>query len=101
MRRKVDRRVAVTGVGLVTPLGTGVEKNWKALIAGRSGIGPIIRFDVSDFPTRFAGEVSGEKSSILMVVVHTGIRVLSAYSEAWRLAMRPNDRTAICHRKVK
>ncbi|HTT76145.1 MAG TPA: beta-ketoacyl-ACP synthase II [Candidatus Binataceae bacterium] len=58
MRRNVDRRVVVTGLGLVTPLGTGVEKNWEALTAGRSGIGPITRFDVSDFPTRFAGEVT-------------------------------------------
>lgn len=51
------RRVVVTGLGLVTPLGTGVEKNWQALMAGRSGIGPVSRFDVSDFPTRIAGEV--------------------------------------------
>ena len=51
------RRVVVTGLGLVTPLGTGVEKNWHALVAGRSGIGLVSRFDVSDFPTRIAGEV--------------------------------------------
>jgi 3-oxoacyl-[acyl-carrier-protein] synthase II len=58
MRRNVDRRVVVTGVGLITPLGTGVEKNWEALSVGRSGIGPLTRFDVADFPTRFAGEVT-------------------------------------------
>jgi 3-oxoacyl-[acyl-carrier-protein] synthase II len=52
------RRVVVTGMGLVTPLGTGVEKNWTALMAGRSGIGPITRFTASDFPTRIAGEVT-------------------------------------------
>lgn len=59
MRRKVDRdrRVVVTGLGLITPLGTGVEKNWEALMAGRSGIGPITRFDTSDFPTKIAGQV--------------------------------------------
>ena len=51
------RRVVVTGVGLVTPLGTGVEKNWTALMAGRSGIAPITRFECGDFPTRIAGEV--------------------------------------------
>ena len=51
------RRVVVTGVGPVTPLGTGVEKNWTALMAGRSGIGPITRFECADFPTRIAGEV--------------------------------------------
>ena len=49
--------MVVTGVGLVTPLGTGVEKNWEALMAGRSGIGPIERFDVADFPVRIAGEI--------------------------------------------
>jgi 3-oxoacyl-[acyl-carrier-protein] synthase II len=57
MRRNVDRRVVVTGVGLVTPLGTGVEKNWEALMAGRSGVGMITRFEVTDYPTRIAGEV--------------------------------------------
>ena len=57
MRRNGDRRVVVTGLGLVTPLGTGVEKNWEALMAGRSGIGPITRFDVSDFAAHIAGEV--------------------------------------------
>jgi len=51
------RRVVITGVGLVTPLGTGVDKNWQALMDGRSGIGPVTRFDASDFPTRIAGEV--------------------------------------------
>jgi len=51
------RRVVVTGLGLVTPLGIGVEKNWSALVAGRSGVGPITRFPASDFPSRIAGEV--------------------------------------------
>jgi 3-oxoacyl-[acyl-carrier-protein] synthase II len=51
------RRVVVTGVGVVSPLGTGNEKNWDALMAGKSGIGPITRFDATDFPVRFAGEV--------------------------------------------
>jgi 3-oxoacyl-[acyl-carrier-protein] synthase II len=51
------RRVVVTGLGLVTPLGTGVEKNWDALVHGRSGVAAITRFDASGFPTRIAGEV--------------------------------------------
>ena len=57
MRQILERRVVVTGLGLVTPLGTGVEKNWEALMAGRSGIAPITSFDVSDFPVKIAGEV--------------------------------------------
>ena len=57
MRRILDRRVVITGAGLLTPLGTGVEKNWEALIAGRSGIRTIESFDPSDFPTKIAGEV--------------------------------------------
>lgn len=55
----MSRRVVVTGVGLVSPLGIGTETNWKALCAGRSGIGPITRFDASHFSARIAGEVKG------------------------------------------
>jgi 3-oxoacyl-[acyl-carrier-protein] synthase II len=51
------RRVVVTGIGLVTPLGSGVEANWSALVAGRSGIRSITRFDASALPARVAGEV--------------------------------------------
>jgi len=53
------RRVVVTGVGLVTPVGIGTEETWQALLAGRSGIAPITRFDTSRFSTRIAGEVKG------------------------------------------
>ncbi len=52
------RRVVVTGLGAITPLGTGVEKSWQSLCQGKSGIGMITRFDASDFKTRIAGEVN-------------------------------------------
>ncbi|ABC82516.1 beta-ketoacyl-ACP synthase II [Anaeromyxobacter dehalogenans] len=51
------RRVVVTGLGLVSPVGIGVEESWSALVAGKSGIGPITLFDASTYPTRIAGEV--------------------------------------------
>ena len=51
------RRVVVTGLGLVTPLGGDVETSWRNLIAGKSGIGPITRFDTTDHKAKIAGEV--------------------------------------------
>lgn len=51
------RRVVVTGMGLVSPCGIGVRESWSAIKEGRSGVGPITRFDASALPTRIAGEV--------------------------------------------
>ncbi|MDL2274987.1 beta-ketoacyl-ACP synthase II [Desulfosarcina sp. OttesenSCG-928-G10] len=53
------RRVVVTGLGLVTPLGVGVDATWAALCEGRSGVGEITRFDASGFTSRIAAEVKG------------------------------------------
>ena len=52
-----QRRVAVTGLGLVTPVGNDVAATWHALLAGRSGVAPITHFDASGFPVRIAAEV--------------------------------------------
>ena len=51
------RRVVVTGLGVVSPLGVGTEKNWSAVTNGKSGIAKITRFDASELPTQIAGEV--------------------------------------------
>jgi 3-oxoacyl-[acyl-carrier-protein] synthase II len=51
------RRVVVTGIGLVTSLGVGIEENWKKLIAGKSGLSKIERFDTSHVPCKIAGEI--------------------------------------------
>lgn len=57
MTERATRRVVVTGLGAVTPLGTGVEKTWKAICAGESGIGRITRFDPAKYAAQIAGEV--------------------------------------------
>ena len=51
------RRVVVTGLGIISPVGNTVDQAWEAVTAGRSGIGPISRFDTATFPTKIAGEV--------------------------------------------
>lgn len=53
------RRCVVTGLGAVTPLGNTVEATWQALLDGKSGVGPVTRFDVSDYTTKIAAEVKG------------------------------------------
>ena len=53
------RRVVVTGLGAMTPLGLTMEETWEGLLAGRSGVGPITQFDASELPVRIAGEIKG------------------------------------------
>ena len=54
----MNRRVVITGLGALSPFGVGASKLWDGCKAGQSGIGPITAFDISDFPVKFAGEVS-------------------------------------------
>jgi 3-oxoacyl-[acyl-carrier-protein] synthase II len=55
----MKKRVVITGMGAITPVGIGVDSTWKALLAGQSGVKRITRFDVTNFPTQFAAEVEG------------------------------------------
>ena len=55
----MKRRVVITGLGLCTPVGRGVDLFWRSLLTGRSGIGPVTLFDAGSLPVRIAGEVKG------------------------------------------
>ena len=55
----MNRRVVVTGMGLITPVGVGTEQSWSAICAGKSGVSEITRFDASEYQTRIAAEVKG------------------------------------------
>lgn len=59
------KRIVITGIGLVTPLGHDVETVWKKLLAGESGVGPITLFDASNFPTKIAAEVKDFDMSVI------------------------------------
>ena len=84
------RRVAVTGLGIVCPVGNTVGDAWQNLIAGKPGIGPITRFDATPFPCRIAGEVKGFDVSAYLppkearhmdAFIHYG---LAAAIQAWK-----------------
>ena len=51
------RRIVVTGLGMLTPVGNTVEESWKNIVAGKSGIGPITAFDTTNFPVKISGSV--------------------------------------------
>lgn len=96
----MNRRVVVTGVGLVTPLATGVEESWNAILAGKSGIRHIQKFDVSGYDTQIAGEVLDfnpedwlPKKAIrrLDPFIHFGI---GATRMAWQMAKLPDPLSA-------
>ncbi|MCC5831034.1 MAG: beta-ketoacyl-ACP synthase II [Phycisphaeraceae bacterium] len=99
------RRVVVTGLGWVTPLGHELEAVWRALLAGQSGIGPITRFDATTFPTRFCGHVKDFDWRPLVrdAALHDGILpntafALGAAAQAWKHAGLDRDGVAGGHR---
>src|SRR5690349_6895267 len=55
----MNRRVVITGTGLLTPVGLDVQESWASLLGGRSGAAPITQFDTTDFKVTFAAEVKG------------------------------------------
>ena len=83
------RRVAITGLGAVTPLGLDAGTTWEAAVAGRSGIGFIESFDASGYPVRIAGEVKGFDASALVPpkearrMDRNVLLALAAAHEAW------------------
>jgi 3-oxoacyl-[acyl-carrier-protein] synthase II len=86
------RRVVVTGLGMISPLGVGNEPTWQGLIEGRSGIGPITKFDASAYAARIAGEVKGfdpenwiEKKEVKKsdTFIHYAVVAAQMAVEAW------------------
>lgn len=80
------RRVVVTGLGIISPVGNSVQAAWENILAGNSGIGPITNFDASDFPVRFAGEIrdfdageyiAGKEARRMGAFIHYGIAAAS------------------------
>ncbi|MCC2639881.1 MAG: fabF2 [Nitrospira sp.] len=104
MQDRPNRRIVVTGLGLVTPLGTGVEKTWKALCAGESGIGRITRFDPTGFDAQIAGEVKDfdpaqfiEKKEIkkMDTFIHYAVGASQLAVDDARLKVAPEEATRV------
>lgn len=85
----MKRRVVVTGLGVITPLGVGVEKSWQSLCEGKSGIGMITRFNATGFGTRIAGEVNGFNPQDFMdrKLIRRGDRFIHFALAATRMAV--------------
>ena len=81
------RRVVVTGMGMLSPLGNDLASSWDGIINGRSGIGPMTSFDASTFPTRIAGEVQRLRSVTQWVAPKDARRWTRSSTTAWRPSM--------------
>ncbi|MBL8070614.1 MAG: beta-ketoacyl-ACP synthase II [Nitrospira sp.] len=104
MHDRPARRVVVTGLGLVTPLGTGVEKTWKALCAGESGIDRITRFDPTGYDAQIAGEVKDfdpaqfiEKKEIkkMDTFIHYAVGASQLAVDDAKLTVAPEEATRV------
>lgn len=96
----MKRRVVITGLGMVTSLGTGVDKNWESLCAGKSVIGPVTKFDTTDFKSRIAGEVTDFNASDFLgkqqlrrfdIFIHFGIASARMAVEDSGLKITPDN----------
>ncbi|MCO6432384.1 MAG: beta-ketoacyl-ACP synthase II [Deltaproteobacteria bacterium] len=98
----IKRRVVITGLGTVSPIGNSVDAAWKAAIEGQSGIGPITRFEAAPFPTRIAGEV--KNFDVLQYLDQKEVKkhdffsqfAIAASQEAWddaKLAQAPYEKS--------
>ncbi len=101
---KQRRRVVVTGVGAVTPIGTGTELAWSRLTKGESGVGPITRFDATGFKTRIAAEVKDFNAEDFMekkrvrrtdMFIHYALAATSMAMEDSRLAINDHNRSRV------
>ena len=96
-----ERRVVITGFGMVTPLGIGVESTWSGLIAGRSAVAPIRRFDASSFPVTFAAECTEPTPPPALAAHHPDLKsriTIAAALEALSMAdwIHGGPRTGVC-----
>ena len=91
----MKRRVVITGMGVITPLGIGLEKSWHSLCQGKSGIGLVTIFDATDFRTRIAGEVKDFDPQDFMdrKLVRRGARFIHFAIAAARMAMEDSGLT--------
>ncbi len=88
----MNRRVVITGIGMITPVGLDAESTWAALLRGENGVGPITKFDATDYGSRIAGEVRGfdplqfiEKRDLKKMDYHIQYAIAAA-EDAWAMA---------------
>src|SRR5687767_9699433 len=104
MNNRANRRVVVTGLGVITPLGTGVDKTWKAICAGQSGIGRITKFDPTGYDAQIAGEVKDfdpaqfiEKKEIkkMDAFIHYAVAAAQLAADDAALKVQPEEATKV------